>query len=115
MTWRVREYETSNSPDPQDGRAEVSCPGFKRAESAESTTLTLPSTVLSALANPTVEESFHMSYTPDAVIRQSPTAGEGPKLPGGTHKAPCLELGPLWGNLLSGLDCLDCLAEKGIK
>ena len=31
-----RDYETSNSPDPQDGRAEVSCPDFKRAESAES-------------------------------------------------------------------------------
>ena len=31
-----RDYETSNSPDPQDGRAEVSCPAFKRAESAES-------------------------------------------------------------------------------
>ena len=30
-----RDYETSNSPDPQDGRAEVSCPDFKRAESAE--------------------------------------------------------------------------------
>ena len=31
-----RDYETSNSPDPQEGRAEVSCPDFKRAESAES-------------------------------------------------------------------------------
>jgi len=31
-----RDYEASNSPDPQDGRAEVSCPAFKRAESAES-------------------------------------------------------------------------------
>ena len=31
--------ETSNSPDPQDGRAEVSCPDFKRAESAESADL----------------------------------------------------------------------------
>ena len=31
-----RDYEASNSPDPQDGRAEVSCPDFKRAESAES-------------------------------------------------------------------------------
>ena len=30
-------YETSNSLDPQEGRAEVSCPDFKRAESAEST------------------------------------------------------------------------------
>ena len=31
-----RDYETSNSLDPQEGRAEVSCPAFKRAESAES-------------------------------------------------------------------------------
>ena len=40
---------------------------------------TLPSPVLSALANPALEESFHMSYTLDAVIRPSPTAGDGPK------------------------------------
>ena len=32
-----RDYETSNSLDPQEGRVEVSCPAFKRAESAEST------------------------------------------------------------------------------
>ena len=31
-----RDYETSNSLDPQEGSAEVSCPAFKRAESAES-------------------------------------------------------------------------------
>ena len=39
-----RDYETSNSLDPQEGRAEGSCPAFKRAESAESAGPCVPAT-----------------------------------------------------------------------
>ena len=55
-----------NSLDPQEGRAEVSCPDFKRAESAESAAIHSATARLLKVRLYTVYSSRYYSHSPTA-------------------------------------------------